>query len=62
VARRFDAYGGKPLRIDDPALAATRISGRFHARDPEAFVAYLGTLPGVRVQRGADDIRVTRRL
>lgn len=62
VARRFDAYGGKPLRIDDPALAATRISGRFHARDPDAFVAYLGTLPGVRVQRGADDIRVTRKL
>lgn len=62
VARRFGAYGGKPLRIDDPALAAMRISGRFHARDPEAFVAYLGTLPGVRVQRGADEIRVTRRL
>ena len=62
VARRFDAYGGKPLCIDDPALAATRISGRFHARDPEAFVAYLGTLPGVHVQRGADGIRVTRRL
>ena len=62
VARRFDAYGGKPLRIDDPALAATRISGRFHARDTEAFLAYLGTLPGVRVQRGADDIRVTRKL
>lgn len=62
VARRFGAYGGKPLRIDDPALAATRISGRFHARDPEAFVAYLGTLPGVRVQRGADAIRITRKL
>ncbi|MGO4702648.1 FecR family protein [Dyella sp. 2RAB6] len=62
VARRFDAYGGKPLRIDDPALATTRISGRFHARDPEAFVAYLGSLPGVRVQRGADDIRITRKL
>lgn len=62
VARRFEAYGGKPLRIDDASLAATRISGRFHARDAEAFVAYLGTLPGVRVQRGADDIRITRKL
>ncbi|NII72192.1 transmembrane sensor [Dyella sp. SG562] len=62
VARRFAIYGGTPLHIDDAALAATRISGRFHARDPEAFVAYLGTLPGVRVQRGADDIRITRKL
>jgi transmembrane sensor len=62
VARRFGAYGGTPLRIDDPSLAATRISGRFHVRDPEAFVAYLGTLPGVRVQRGPDGVRVTRKL
>ena len=62
VARRFGAYGGPALRIDDPSLAATRISGRFHARDPEAFVAYLQTLPGVRVHRGGDGIRVTRKL
>ncbi len=59
VARRFNAYSSQPLRIDDDAIAATRISGRFHARDVEAFVAYLGSLPGVRIVRGPDDIRVT---
>lgn len=62
VARRFGAYGGPALHIDDPGLASTRISGRFHARDAEAFVAYLQTLPGVRVRRGGDGIRVARKL
>ncbi|MET0331342.1 MAG: FecR domain-containing protein [Dyella sp.] len=60
VARRFDAYTSKPLRIEDPALAALRISGVFHARDSEAFLSYLQTLPGVHVRREADSIRVTR--
>ncbi|HET6555624.1 MAG TPA: FecR domain-containing protein [Dyella sp.] len=58
VARRFNAYSIHPLHIDDAGIAATRISGRFHARDMEAFIAYLRTLPGVRVVRGASDIRV----
>lgn len=58
VARRFNAYNPHPLVIEDAAIAATRISGHFHARDMESFVAYLGTLPGVRVTRSQDDIRV----
>jgi transmembrane sensor len=58
VARRFNAYSARPLLIDDHRIAATRISGRFHARDMEAFIAYLSTLPGVHVVRGAHDIRV----
>ena len=58
VARRFNAYSTRPLLIDDDAIAATRISGRFHARDMEAFIAYLRTMPGVRVVRGASDIHV----
>lgn len=58
VARRFNAYSAKPLVIDDRRIAATRISGRFHARDMEAFIAYLSTLPGVHVVRDANDIRV----
>lgn len=59
VARQFNAYSSHPLRIDNASIAATRISGRFHARDMEAFIAYLGALPGVRIVRGADDVRVT---
>lgn len=59
VARRFNAYSIQPLRVDDASIADMRISGRFHARDREAFLAYLGTLPDVHVVRGPGDIRVT---
>lgn len=58
VARRFNAYTSKPLVIDDEAIAGKRISGIFHANNPQAFVAYLSTLPKVRVIEGADRIRV----
>lgn len=58
VARRFNAYTSTPLAIEDPALAARRVSGVFHLRDPEAFLAYLGSLPGARIEREPDRIRV----
>ncbi len=58
VARRFNAYTSQPLVIDDARVGSRRISGRFHARDVEAFVAYLRTLPGVRVVHGANEIRL----
>lgn len=59
VARRFNAYTATPLSVDDPALAEKRISGAFHARDPEAFVSYLGSLPNVQVVREPKRIRFT---
>ncbi|WP_448097423.1 FecR family protein [Luteibacter yeojuensis] len=59
VARRFNAYTATPLSVDDPVLAEKRISGAFHARDPEAFVSYLGSLPHVRVVREPKRIRFT---
>lgn len=59
VARRFSAYSSQPLHIEDASIAAMRISGRFHARDTDAFLAYLESLPDVYVVRGQDDIRVT---
>jgi transmembrane sensor len=60
VARRFNAYGQAPLLIEDDIVATTRISGRFHARDPAGFVAYLQTLPGVHVRRDAEGVHVLR--
>lgn len=57
VARRFNAYTPRPLVIEDPKLAARRISGEFHARDAAAFVNYLGNLPGVAVIHDAEHIR-----
>ncbi|WP_448101223.1 FecR family protein [Luteibacter jiangsuensis] len=57
VARRFNAYTPRPLTIEDPKLAAKRISGVFHAQDAAAFVSYLGSLPGVAVIHDAEHIR-----
>jgi ferric-dicitrate binding protein FerR (iron transport regulator) len=58
VARRFNAYTSTPLEIDDQAIASKRISGVFHADNPQAFTAYLATLPDVRIIHDADRIRV----
>jgi transmembrane sensor len=60
VARRFNDYGQAPLLIEDTSLGQMRISGRFHARDPAGFVAYLQTLPGVNVRRDAEGVHVQR--
>jgi transmembrane sensor len=59
VARRFNAYSTRPLVVDDPELARKRISGVFHARDPEAFIAYIDSLPHVRVERTADRVHLS---
>lgn len=58
VARRFNAYTSKPLLIENDRIADQRISGVFHADNPQAFVAYLASLPNVRIIDDADRIRV----
>lgn len=58
VARRFNAYTTRPLVIENSAVAQTRLTGVFHARDVDAFIAYLQTLPHVRVLRESDRVRV----
>ena len=61
VARRFNAYTTHPLVIEDPNVASIRISGVFHGSDPDAFVTYLATLPGVAVERSADAVHIGER-
>jgi transmembrane sensor len=61
VARRFNAYTTRPLVIEDTRIAAMHLTGAFHAHDVDAFVAYLETLPDVRVVRGSDRVRVLAR-
>lgn len=58
VARRFNAYTIKPLVIENPRIAGERISGIFHADNPQAFAAYLATLPDVRVIEESDRVRI----
>ena len=54
VIHEFNRYRTHPLILDDPALAASRISGVFDLNDTESLVAYLGTFESVRVARGSD--------
>ncbi|WP_445144801.1 FecR family protein [Dyella sp. Tek66A03] len=58
VARRFNAYTTRPLVIEDERIASMRISGVFHANNPHAFIAYLATLPDVRIEQEGDRVRV----
>lgn len=58
VARRFNAYTSKPLVIENGSIADERISGIFHADNPQAFAAYLATLPDVRVVEERDRVRI----
>jgi len=54
VIQEFNRYRTHPLVLDDPALAALRISGVFDLSDPESLIAYLGTFETVRVDRRSD--------
>ncbi len=58
VARRFNAYTTRPLVIEDERIASMRISGVFHANNPHAFIAYLATLPDVRIEQDGERVRV----
>jgi len=54
VIQEFNRYRMHPLVLDDPPLAALRISGVFDLNDPESLIAYLGTYETVRVDRRSD--------
>jgi transmembrane sensor len=54
VIQEFNRYRTHPLVLDDPTLAALRISGVFDLSDPESLIAYLGTFETVRVARRSD--------
>jgi transmembrane sensor len=60
VAAEFNRYGSIPVEIEDAELRALPVSGMFDADDTESFVAFLQTLPGVRVEKTPARIRVTR--
>jgi transmembrane sensor len=60
VAAEFNRYGNIPVVIDDEELRSLQVTGMFDAGDTESFVAFLQTLPGVRVQKAPARITVTR--
>ena len=60
VAAEFNRYAPKPIEITTPALKSLQISGVFATDDPDAFIAFLRNLKGVRVEVTATQIRVSR--
>jgi len=60
VAAEFNRYAPKPIEIATPALRDLQISGVFATDDTEAFIAFLRSLKGVRVDVTTTRIRVSR--
>ncbi|MGB8692521.1 MAG: FecR domain-containing protein, partial [Steroidobacteraceae bacterium] len=60
VAAEFSRYTAKPIEIATPALRKLRISGVFATDDTDAFIAFLRSLKGVRVEVTATSIRVSK--
>lgn len=58
VAAEYNRYASKPIEIATPALRNLQISGVFATDDPEAFIAFLRSLKGVRVEVTETRIRV----
>jgi transmembrane sensor len=59
VAAEYNRYTAKPIEIVTPALRKLKISGVFATDDTDAFVAFLRSLKGVRVEVTATRIRVS---
>jgi transmembrane sensor len=60
VAAEYNRYSSKPIEIATPALRGLQVSGVFATDDTEAFVAFLRSLKGVRVEVADSRIRVSR--
>ncbi|MGO8939288.1 MAG: FecR family protein [Mycobacterium sp.] len=60
VAAEFNRYAPTPVEIATPALRNLQISGVFVTDDTEAFIAFLRSLQGVRVEVTAAQIRVSQ--
>ena len=59
VAAEYNRYTQKPIEITTPALRGLEISGVFATDDTEAFIAFLRSLKGVRVEVTATQVRVS---
>ena len=60
VAAEYNRYAVKPIEIATPALRSLQITGVFATNDSEAFIAFLRSLKGVRVEVTETRIRVWR--
>jgi transmembrane sensor len=60
VAAELNRYAPKPIEVITPELRNLQISGVFATDDTQAFIAFLHSLKGVRVEVSATQIRVSQ--
>jgi transmembrane sensor len=60
VVAEFNRYAPKPIEISTPALRDLQISGSFATDDTDAFIAFLRSIKGVRIEVTATRIRVSQ--
>jgi transmembrane sensor len=60
VVAELNRYAPKPIEIATPALGKLQISGTFATDDTDAFIAFLRSLKGVRVEESTTRIRVSQ--
>jgi transmembrane sensor len=61
VTAEFNRYAPKPIVIATPALGKLEISGSFATDDTDAFIAFLRTLKGLRIEVTATQIQVAQK-
>jgi transmembrane sensor len=61
VAREFNRYNHRQLRIDDPALGHVLITGVFSSSDPTSLLRFLREQPDLAVEERETEVRITAR-
>jgi transmembrane sensor len=58
VAEEFNRYNKDRIDIESAELKRQEVTGVFEAKDPASFVAFLSSIPGVEIRKGADGAHV----
>jgi transmembrane sensor len=61
VVDQFNRYNSRQIIIDDAALDGLRISGVYSSTDPDSFLRFLGTQPGIEVTQADGTIHIDRK-
>lgn len=61
VVDQFNRYNSRQIIIDDAALNGLRISGVYSSTDPDSFLRFLGTQPGIEVTQTDGAIHIDRK-
>jgi transmembrane sensor len=59
VAAEFNRYNDMQISVSDPRIGTMLISGAFDSHDAPAFVASLGSLPGVEIKKHGLHIEIS---